>query len=725
MRTTSTNLMMGIAFLVSVVVARATDLRGRINQYAPVISFDTCRNTVRIAPVSWLRKDDRIMLLQMKGVHVDTTRTDQTGAVVDVANAGLWEICTVDTVMGGTIRLMHRPIHRYSTTDGVQLIKVARSTSADVIGSVTAQPWNGSSGGVVAIECDDTLRLHASLDVGGMGYRGGAVSLNTLDTAETSWATRDDAGLGGRKGEGSAAALRALGAGRSPWANGGGGGNARNGGGGGGANGGNGGMGGTQPLTMLPTDVRGRGGFAMSTDDARRLFLGGGGGGGHQNDFKGSAGATGGGIIVVIASVVIVDSGVTLDARGATARDALEDGAGGGGAGGSIYLSATTIIGTARCVADGGDGGENNGTNGCYAPGGGGGGGRVISSFPVDALLFGGSAGTARDATCTNDVHHGATPGANGIQLQAVVRPTSTSVFNVPRIVTPDTTVCGRSRAVVRAVGGAQYDWWVNDSLQSSNAPEIDVVPTKKRNQVICAIMTNDGCVFRDTIRVDTTSCAEPTSDVGFRIDDVRGRPGDSVDVVIHVSTRDSIRYPATIRFRLMTRASVLIPQRAASNGSQLSRAWRWMWMQVPTYNGMTDTVLRIPMTVTLGDDERSMITIDTFAVDDARVIPRLGRFGICSLDVCMEAGPRLFDPFDGLSLQRRGTTLALDDTSPRQVSIRAFDVGGRQFPQTIMTRTPCTVQITDLFSDPSEFYGWLVLRIDDREVIVPWFNIP
>ncbi len=725
MRTTSTILVLGFTILTGVAVARGTDLRGRINQYAPVISFDTCRNTVRISPVSWLKKYDRIMLLQMKGVRVDTSRTERTGAINDVANAGMWELCTVDTVMGGTIRLTHRPIHRYSATDGVQLIKVARSTSADVIGPVTAQSWNGSSGGVIALECDDTLRLHASLDASGMGYRGGAVSLNTLDTAETSWVSRDDAGLGGRKGEGSATTLRAFGAGRSPWVNGGGGGNARNGGGGGGANGGNGGMGGTQPSTLLPTDVRGRGGHGVATGDARRLSLGGGGGGGHQNDFKGSAGAAGGGIIVVLASVVIVDSGVVLDARGATARDALEDGAGGGGAGGSIYVSATTIVGSAHCMVNGGDGGENNGTNGCYAPGGGGGGGRVITSIPVDASVIGGSAGAARDAACSNDVHHGATSGADGILLPAVERPMSTSIFLVPRIVTPDTSVCGRSRTIVRATGGAQYEWWVNDSLQPSNAPEIEIVPSKKRNQVICAIMTNDGCVFRDTIRVDTTSCAEPTSDVGFRIEDVRGRPGDSVDVVIRVSTRDSIRYSANIRFRLMTRASVLIPQNAASIGSHLSRAWRWMWMQVPTYDGMTDTVLRIPMTVTLGDDERSMITIDSFTVDDARVVPRLGRFGICSLEVCMEAGPRLFDPSAGPNVQRRGKILAIDGTPSRQVTVRAYDVAGREYPQSIMTNAPCELLIADLFCGTSSFYGWIVLTIDDRDLIVPWFDIP
>ncbi|MBS1560412.1 MAG: hypothetical protein JSS89_02280 [Bacteroidetes bacterium] len=725
MRTTSTILLLGFIMLAGIADAQATDLRGRINQYAAVSSFDTCRNTVRITPVAWLKKGDRIMLLQMKGVHVDTSRTDRTGAINDVANAGLWELCTVDTVMGGTVRLTHRPIHRYSTTDGVQLIKVARSTSADVTGLVTAQAWNGTSGGVIAIECTDTLRLHASLDAGGMGYRGGAVSLNTLDTAETSWATRDDAGLGGRKGEGSAAAVRALGAGRSPWSSGGGGGNARNGGGGGGGNGGEGGMGGTQPSTLFPTDVRGRGGYALATNDPHRLFLGGGGGGGHQNDFKGSAGAAGGGIIVVIASVVIVDSGVVLDARGATARNALEDGAGGGGAGGSIAFFASTIVGTAQCVVDGGDGGENNGTNGCYAPGGGGGGGRVITSIPVAASVLGGSAGMARDVTCSSDVRHGASSGTDGVRLQMSDLPMSTSTFVVPRIVTPDTTVCGRSKALVRAMGGAQYDWWVNDALQPLNAPEIEVTPTKKRNQVICAIMTNDGCVFRDTMRVDTTSCAEPTSDVGFRIDDVRGRPGDSVDVVIHVSTRDSIRYPATIRFRLMTRASVLVPQRDASTGSQLSRAWRWMWMQMPTYAGLTDTVLRIPMMVTLGDDERSMITIDSFTVDDARVIPRLGRFGICSLDVCMEAGPRLFDPSAGTLMQRRGRSLVLDGTSSRQVTVRAFDVGGRQYPQCIMTNTPCELHISDLFCDASTFYGWVVLTIDDHDMVVPWFNLP
>ena len=704
--------------------ANATEFSGRINRYAPVLSIDSCRNTVRIASVAWLQKDDRVILMQMKGARVDTSESASAGSITDIGSVGWWEWCTVDTVIGGYVRLTHRLLYRYSAADGVQLIKVARARNVEVVGPISGQSWNGTTGGVIAIECDDTLTLRSSILARGIGYRGGAVSVNTRDTSVTLWTSRDDAGLGGRKGEGCQAVPRSRGAGRSPWANGGGGGNARNGGGGGGGNGGEGGMGGSQPSDLSTATVNGVGGVAVATFARDRIFLGGGGGGGHQNDFKGSAGAPGGGIILINAPVLVADDRVVLDASGANATDALEDGAGGGGAGGSICLTIATVVGSVVCKAEGGNGGENNGLGNCYAPGGGGAGGVVMSTIPVLASVRGGTPGFAQDVACLNDVHHGATVGADGKVLTASVPPTSTIIYIAPKISTPDTIVCARVRTYVRAEGGASYEWWVNDTLMNTSAPEIDFIPLKRRNYVICAIMTTDGCVFHDTIRVDTSSCAEPTSDVGFRIDDVRGRPGDSVEIIIHLSTRDSIRYQSTIRFRLVTRASVLVPAHVMTDSTQLVRAWRWTWMQVPTYNGMTDTLLRIPMVLTLGDDERSMITIDSFAVDDARVVPRLGRFGMCTLDVCLDGGLRLFDPNSGITIQRNRTMITIESATSQPVTACAFDVVGRQYSAIIMTRSPCTLNATDLVDPPSATIGWVLITVGDRTMILPWQNL-
>ncbi|CAN5568692.1 hypothetical protein BH10BAC6_BH10BAC6_13840 [soil metagenome] len=713
-----------VVSILCVAFAHATEFSGRINRYAAVLSIDSCRNTVRIASVTWLQKGDRVVLMQMKGARVDTSESASAGSITDIGSAGWWEWCTVDTVMGGYVRLMHRLLNRYSAADGAQLIKVARARSADVVGPISGQSWNGTTGGVIAIECDDTLTLRSSILARGIGYRGGAVSVNTRDTSVTLWTSRDDAGLGGRKGEGCLAVPRSRGAGRSPWANGGGGGNARNGGGGGGGNGGEGGMGGSQPSDVSVAPVNGVGGVALASFAGNRLFLGGGGGGGHQNDFKGSGGALGGGIILINATVLIAVDSIVLDASGANATDALEDGAGGGGAGGSICLAVTSLVGAVVCTAEGGNGGENNGIGNCYAPGGGGGGGVVMSTIPVVASVRGGTPGFAQDVACMDDVHHGATVGADGKVLTTSGPPASTVLYIAPKISTPDTIVCARMRTYVKAEGGANYEWWVNDTLMNTSAPALDFIPQKRRNQVICAIMTDGGCVFYDTIRVDTTSCAEPTSDVGFRIDDVRGRPGDSVEIILHLSTRDSIRYQSTIRFRLVTRASVLVPAHVLTDSTQLVRAWRWTWMQVPTYNGMTDTLIRIPMVLTLGDDERSTITIDSFAVDDGRVLPRLGRFGICSLEVCTDGGIRLFDANSGTTIQRHPTSITIESATSQSVTACAFDVVGRQYPATIMTRSPCVLRLSELVDQHSSSIGWIVLTVGDRTMILPWQHL-
>jgi len=698
----------------------ATELRGRVNQYAAVTSIDTCRNIVRITPVAWLQKNDRVMIIQMKGAIVDTSESPGAGTVSSLGSAGLWELCTVDTIINGSIRLTERLLHRYATAHGVQLVKVARARTAEIMGPITGQSWNGTTGGVIAIECIDTLTLHANISARGLGYRGGAVSVNTRDTAVTMWSSRDDAGLGGRKGEGCTATIRSHGAGRSPWANGGGGGNARNGGGGGGGNGGRGGSGGSQPSDLAPANVNGIGGNDLSQNVNARIFFGGGGGGGHQNDFKGSAGAAGGGIVVISTPVLVSDSNVVIDARGNDAMDALEDGAGGGGGGGSIVLYARSIVGRPLCSVDGGAGGENNGSGGCFAPGGGGGGGVVLTSVAVATSIRSGAGGSVHAQECLTDLHHGATNGVDGIVRSLTSIPSSTSSFVPAKIRTPDTTVCARVPVSVTAEGGANYRWTVDDSMQASMGPTITVVPSKRRTRIRCEIMTIDGCVFTDSIRVDTISCADPTSDVGFRIDDVRGAPGDSVVVVIRLSTRDSIRYRTSIRYRLTTRASVLVPLDHALDSTQLDRKWRHTWFTVPTYDGMTDTLLRIPMVLTLGDDERSMMTIDTFVVDDARVMPRLGRFGICSLHVCREGGTRLFDPNEAVAVTRYGPMIHVDGGATASVTAFAFDEIGRQSPRSFVARSPCSFNWTELFEHPTNAVGWILLSVGTQQTILP-----
>src|SRR5690606_10832820 len=133
----------------------------------------------------------------------------------------------------------------YSHQGHVQVIRVPRYNTLTVDGgTITALPWNGLRGGVVALEVNGLTSLinGGSIDVTGLGSRGGLLdnqsgygALNFAYNAQTEGGEKgesiagfgpDYAPLGGRYGRGAPA-------------NGGGGGNAHNAGGGGGANAGN------------------------------------------------------------------------------------------------------------------------------------------------------------------------------------------------------------------------------------------------------------------------------------------------------------------------------------------------------------------------------------------------------------------------------------------------------------------------------------------------------
>src|SRR5690606_21595689 len=112
--------------------------------------------------------------------------------------------------------------------------------------TLTAPAWNGSTGGIVAIHAS-TFVLDGSIDVSGLGFRGGAVDNMSVGAgSNVTTYVSGSANQGGQKGESIAGApsfyQNTLNGsfGRGAPANAGGGGTAHNAGGGGGANGNNG-----------------------------------------------------------------------------------------------------------------------------------------------------------------------------------------------------------------------------------------------------------------------------------------------------------------------------------------------------------------------------------------------------------------------------------------------------------------------------------------------------
>ncbi|HXZ28369.1 MAG TPA: hypothetical protein VEG08_10270, partial [Terriglobales bacterium] len=339
-----------------------------------------------------------------------------------------------------------------------QVVRVPQYLTATLGSSLTALPWNGRTGGILAFDVAGTLNLgSATVRVDGLGFRGaGGLQLNggagaNTDYVQPAVATYTgvvEGGAQGCKGEGIAGtplwvavggsfqqtvadSYPSAGGGgstaRGAPGNAGGGGtdgnpaaNDQNSGGGGGGNGGAGGLGGNSWNSNLP--VGGLGGAAFPAS-VSRLALGGGGGAGTRNNSPGddqaSGGAPGGGMVLIRAASLSGNGTITANGLAAY-NNTANDGGGGGGAGGSVMVLAGGGTGGLTVQAHGGRGGDAWNTqafalNQRHGPGGGGGGGVIVLSGAAAATDV---SGGANGSTLTGGpTPYGSTAGNPGVVL--------------------------------------------------------------------------------------------------------------------------------------------------------------------------------------------------------------------------------------------------------------------------------------------------------------------
>ncbi len=462
------------------VLGNGGTLTGVVNTYYPATASVTAGSANTTIPVGTARgaaatiaAGDLLLVIQMQDASINSSNNSNygngaTGAGFTAINSsGNYEfVKATGPISGGAIPIAGSGVNSgliYSYTiaaaTGVkgkstyQVIRVPQYATATLSSTLTASVWDGSSGGVLALDIAGALTLNAAtVSVNGLGFRGaaglqlnGAAGANT-DYVHTSPATYTGvvtAGVDGGKGEGVAGTPlwvqsggTFLSTGTDGYPNGGmargapgdagGGGtdgnaaaNDQNAGGGGGGNGGTGGSGGNSWFSTL--GIGGLGG-APFPSTLGRIGLGGGGGGGSRNNTPGdnqaSSGAAGGGIIFIRAGSLTGTA--TLTANGATAyAGTLNDSGGGGGAGGTIVvLSAGGGEGGLTVQARGGTGGNAWSIRAFalterHGPGGGGGGGVVFLTGAASINVSGGVNGT----TLNPGVAYGATSGTAGIAV--------------------------------------------------------------------------------------------------------------------------------------------------------------------------------------------------------------------------------------------------------------------------------------------------------------------
>lgn len=396
-----------------------TPIGGVVNIYAPVDSIDVCTNSLYIP--NGLAKNykigDTVLLIQMKGAEVNNTLSASFGDVIDFKNAGNYEINYITAVSNNTLSLKNFLSINYDFLHGVvQIIKVPFYKNARVTATLSAQIWDGTTGGVCAVIIDDTLQLNANIDVSGKGYTGGdGKNKNQLGVScdFDRYYCNGDTITAAYKGETYATVSYEKTGGKAKLASGGGSGEMHNSGGGGGGNGGAGGNGGRQfEVCNYTLNNFGVGGLKVPYNNSfGKVFMGSGGGGGHANNFIFNAnGASGGGIVLLIAKYIDGKNN-SIIANGNDAINCIPDvadtnkcreGQGGGGGGGSILLHCPNFISSLNAIARGGKGADiTEPGSQRHGPGGGGGGGIVWTS----------------NATLSANISSDLSPGLNGVNI--------------------------------------------------------------------------------------------------------------------------------------------------------------------------------------------------------------------------------------------------------------------------------------------------------------------
>lgn len=495
---TGNNTYVAVAPVVSLICATTTPpaggtLTGVVNTYFPgTASVSAGATSIPIGAANGsgtIAAGSELLVIQMQDASINTANSvaygnGSTGAgFTAINNVGNYEFVTATgPVSGGSI-----PIYGAGTGGGLvfgytaaaesatkgqstfQVVLVPQYLTATLSSTLTAAAWNGSTGGILALDVASTLTLgSATVSLDGMGFRGGAglqlgggggTGTDFQQPAPATYtpvgppppSTTTQVGWDAVKGEGvagtpawveSGGTFLATGTGypsgtsgvdgsmaRGAPGNAGGGGtdsdpvpappagNDQNAGGGGGGNGGSGGSGGDSWNTNLSSGGEGGAAFPATID---RIAMGGGGGAGTRNnsnpDLQASSASPGGGIIFIRAYQF--SGTATLTANGSNSYNGtLNDSGGGGGAGGTIImLAANGGEGGLTLQANGGRGGDawdaQAYTLGLrHGPGGGGGGGVIyVSAAPAGMSVTGGANGT----TLTPGVPYGATSGQAG-----------------------------------------------------------------------------------------------------------------------------------------------------------------------------------------------------------------------------------------------------------------------------------------------------------------------
>lgn len=171
-----------------------TNIGGVINTYTVVSGVNSncsCPSTncatVTVLSAAGFAVGDTILIIQMKGAQVDSTNSTSHGDILSLHDAGNYEFAEIASISGNDITTVYPLNETYfsniypSDSACVQIVSVpVYSGDVTVTSELTAQAWNGLTGGVLVFEATGTITLQADINVDAKGFEGATRDQATL-----------------------------------------------------------------------------------------------------------------------------------------------------------------------------------------------------------------------------------------------------------------------------------------------------------------------------------------------------------------------------------------------------------------------------------------------------------------------------------------------------------------------------------------------------------------
>lgn len=162
----------------NVIVNEYTTLTSNANSGATTINVSNSGLNTNGRFSANLTAGELLMIVQMNETNVSTTNSSLKESKAASSNSGNFEFVEVLSVQGNkSISLANGLARSYSVDGLVQVIRVPRYSSFTVNkgASLTCPAWNGSTGGILAIENTGASVIDGMIDVSAKGFQGKSV----------------------------------------------------------------------------------------------------------------------------------------------------------------------------------------------------------------------------------------------------------------------------------------------------------------------------------------------------------------------------------------------------------------------------------------------------------------------------------------------------------------------------------------------------------------------